>query len=119
MNAFGQNLPHFRGVFMRDTLPTKPKRNECAIFNLQTSNDNGSHWVTYIKHQNKQFIQKDGAAVIYFDSFGNLAPPQELIAYLGPNIKYNHDSFQNYNTIICGHLCLLFLYKYCNEIFMK
>lgn len=120
LNAFGQHLPHFRGVFMRDNLPTKSKRNECAILNLQTTNESGSHWVAYIKHQNKKFIRKYGGAnIIYFDGFGNLGPPQELIAYLGDNIKYNHDSFQNYNTVICGHLCLLFLYKYCNEIFIK
>lgn len=104
---------------MRDTLPTKSKRNECAILNLQTSKENGSHWVTYIKHNNRKFIKQHGTNVIYFNSFGNLLPPQEIIDYLGSNIMYNHDSFQDYNTVICGHLCLLFLYKYCKKFFVK
>lgn len=95
---------------MRDNLPKIPRRNECAIVNLQTTKENGSHWVTYIKH---------GSNIIYFDSFGDLQPPKELIAYLGSNIKYNYDSFQNYNTIICGHLCLLFLYRCCKEYYFK
>lgn len=120
LHAFGQHLPHFRGVFMRDSLPAKPKRNVCAILNLQTSDEDGSHWVTYIKHKNQKYKKRNGGTnIIYFDSFGDLRPPQELIDYLGPNIMYNHDSFQDYNTIICGHLCLLFLYKYCKEIFLK
>lgn len=118
---------------MRDNLPKIPRRNECAILNLQTSDLPGSHWVAYVKHTNKRFITKNdddavnkrfivknnGSETIYFDSFGNIMPPKELIDYLGPNIKYNYDSFQNYNTIICGHLCLLFLHKYCKEIFQK
>lgn len=41
---FGQYLPHFRGVFMRDNLPNSPNYNECAIMNLQTMSENGSHW---------------------------------------------------------------------------
>ena len=27
-------LKNFYGVFLRDTLPKKPKRNECAIMNI-------------------------------------------------------------------------------------
>lgn len=110
MNAFGQYLPHFRGVFMRDSLPIKPKRNECGILNLQTSDEDGSHWVTYIKH---------GDDSIYYNSYGNLSPPQELIDYLGSNIKYNYEAFQSYDTVICGHLCLIFLYENCKKIFLK
>lgn len=105
---------------MRDTLPEKPKRNECAILNLQTSQEAGSDWVAYIKHQNKQFKKQNGGTdIIFFNSYGNLGPPEELIAYLGHNIRFNYDRFQNYNTVICGHLCLLFLYKFCKEIFGK
>ena len=31
------NIPNFRGVFMRDTLPHNPRRKECGIVNLNTS----------------------------------------------------------------------------------
>jgi len=34
------DLKNFRGVFLRDTLPKKPKRHECAIMNLDDSSGN-------------------------------------------------------------------------------
>lgn len=88
---------------MRDCLPFKCKRQECGILNLGSSDTNGSHWCAYYKTPK---------ICIYFDSFGNLPPPKELIQYLGScKIVYNYDRFQEFNTVICGHLCLLFLYK--------
>ena len=35
----------FRGVFLRDTLSTKTKLNECGILNLDSSSGDGTHWV--------------------------------------------------------------------------
>lgn len=97
-----KNIPHFRGVFMRDMLPKRSKRIECGIVNLDSSNGNGTHWVAYYK--NNENIE-------YFDSFGNLQPPLEIIKYLGSFIKYNHKQKQQYNSFNCGHLCLDFLCK--------
>lgn len=57
---------------MRDTLPSKPRKIECAVLNLDTSNNSGTHWVAYAKQNDY---------VEYFDSFGNLKPPLELIKY--------------------------------------
>lgn len=89
---------------MRNSLPkTKPKSHECAIVNLDDYSGPGTHWVSF---------QKDNNNCIYFDSFGNLRPPTELINYLGNiKIEYNYQKYQNFNTIICGHLCLKFLCK--------
>lgn len=98
---YAKYIPHFRGVFMRNTLPKKPSKRECGIVNLDISSGSGTHWVAYFKN---------GAFIEYYDSFGNLMPPIEIINYLGKKIKFNHTSYQNYNTIICGHLCLKFLY---------
>lgn len=97
-------IPNFRGVFMRDTLPTSgPRWRECAILNLDLKKNEGTHWVAY---------RKNGNTVEYFDSFGHLKPPKELVRYLdGFKIIYNSERFQNYNEINCGHLCLQFLYK--------
>ena len=33
----------FRGVFLRDILPTKIKLNKCGILNLESSSGNGTH----------------------------------------------------------------------------
>ena len=91
---------------MRDSLPKKPFQTECGILNLDKSSGNGTHWTAYYKNHSN---------ILYFDSFGNLQPPKELVDYLGSNIKFNYESYQTYDTFICGHLCLLFLYKYCGS----
>ena len=39
------SLCRFRGVFLRDTLPKKLKLNECGILYLDSSSDDGTHWV--------------------------------------------------------------------------
>ena len=42
-------IDHFRGLFIRDTLPRKPHQTECGIINFNTSEQAGSHWVCYFK----------------------------------------------------------------------
>jgi len=46
-------LKKFRGVFLRDTLPKKPKRNECVIMNLDNTSGDGTHWVACFKRGDK------------------------------------------------------------------
>ena len=124
MDVFGINIPdktltnfdliHYaekldipiRGIFMRDSLPAKPKRDETAIVNLNRSDQRGSHWVCYYKK---------GLNRIYFDSFGQITPI-EIQKYLKRKkeqglgvIKRNTDIVQPINTRICGHLCLFVL----------
>lgn len=87
---------------MRDTLPSRPYTNETGIVNLDSNAGPGTHWVCY---------QKKANLVQYFDSFGDLKPPLELIKYFGRNItiKYNYKRKQAFNSVACGHLCLQFL----------
>lgn len=88
---------------MRNALPQTPWKKECAIINLDDLTGNGTHWVAYVKNNDN---------VNYFDSFGNLRPPIELLEYLGVgSVQYNYDKYQGYGTYICGHLCLKFLTK--------
>lgn len=95
-------IPHFRGVYMRNSLPFDgPKFKEAVVLNLDDKTGPGTHWVAY---------RKNGNDVVYFDSFGNLKPPKELIDYLKVNkIKYNYENYQSFDTFTCGHLCLEFL----------
>lgn len=99
-------IPHFRGVFMRNNLPKKIRKNESGVINLDNNEGNGTHWTAYKKTEN---------LVIYFDSYGNLKPPLEAIKYFNSNnlcdIRYNHRVYQTYNSYNCGHLCLQFLYN--------
>lgn len=106
LKKFSRNIPHFRGVFMLDSLPNRPRKIECGIVNLDLSTGRGTHWVAYYKHNHDKE---------YFDSFGNLQPPLELLKYLGTNIKYNYNQHQKFNTFNCGHLCLKFLYEIANK----
>lgn len=87
---------------MRNDLPKSGvRRCESAIVNLDSKENSGTHWVAY---------KKIGNDVVYFDSFGNLQPPPDLMKYFGVgSIKYNHKRYQEYNTFVCGHLCLKFL----------
>jgi len=87
---------------MRDNLPKKIWVNETGIVNLDSSIGPGTHWVCY---------KKLGDIVYYFDSFGNLPPPVELRKYFNSATKilFNYERFQDYNTSVCGHLCLEFL----------
>ena len=60
-------VPYFKGVFMRNTLPTSgAHRNESGIVNLDDATGPDTHWVAYSKRNNY---------VVYFDSFGNLRSP--------------------------------------------
>ena len=89
---------------MRNALPRSgPRTNEAAVINLDDKTGPGTHWVAY---------RKTGNNVEYFDSFGNLKPPKELVKYLKVDgIKYNYNQYQKFDTFNCGHLCLKFLSK--------
>lgn len=91
---------------MRDSLPKgKAWKKECMVINHDSIKNHGTHWTCFVK---------DDENVFYFDSFGKLPPPLELVQYLGSecHIFYNYKQYQQFNTIICGHLCLHFLYEY-------
>lgn len=102
-----RNIPYFRGVFMKDRLPIKPKRIECGIVNLDNSDGIGTHWVAYIKVYN--YCE-------YYDSYGDLRPPLELVRYFNNcNVYYNYVRYQKCNTVLCGHFCLKFLQNFWNK----
>ena len=71
-----KSVKNFRRIFMRNKLPKSSLVNESAIVNLDSFEGPGTHWVAY---------KKVGNYITYFDSFGNLKPPLELIEYWGKN----------------------------------
>lgn len=86
---------------MRDTLPTSPNFAESGVVNLDKNSGGGTHWTAY---------KKLGNTVQYFDSYGDLKPPIELMQYFrGSEIRYNYENHQKQNKYNCGHLCLKFL----------
>lgn len=98
----------FRGVFSRDELKTiKPfgrGKIEAGILNLSNSYEKGTHWTAWFKHKDN--------VVCYYDSYGDLPPPIEFIDYFKSNfeIYYNVERDQDFNTVICGQLCICFLF---------
>lgn len=96
----------FRGTFSLDELAKlRPRRSiEAGIINLSKSHQRGTHWTAWFKHPKNK--------VCYFDSFGDLRPPYELVNYLSNcKIYYNVNREQEFNTVCCGQLCLCFLMK--------
>lgn len=92
---------------MRNRLPNSPNATECGIVNLDNADSDGTHWVAYVKLKN--YCE-------YFDSFGDLKPPLELVKYLkNCKICYNYCRYQNFNSVNCGHLCLNYLYDFWNK----
>lgn len=92
---------------MRNKLPKIIKKHETGIINLDDEAGEGTHWVAYVKHDKN---------IIYFDSFGNLRPPSEVITYFlsdgsRNNVKYNYDKYQSFKAFTCGQLCLQFIYN--------
>lgn len=92
---------------MRDNLPKKIKEIECGVVNLDSEKNKGTHWVGYYKKDKK---------IVFYDSYGNLRPPTELIEYFHSNgnvdIYYNYENFQKFNSNNCGQLVVNFLYKF-------
>ena len=79
------SLYGFRGVILRNTLPTKTKLNECGILNLDSSSGDGTHWVMWFKKCKEK---------LYFHSYG-VQPPSELIVYLKSPIFIVTDTIAN------------------------
>ena len=69
--------------------------------NLQTSKDNGSHWVVILKSIGLQY---------YFDPYGVL-PTTEVYNYFGSPLTYNKIQVQQGDTECCGQLSMYFLYR--------
>ena len=85
---------------MKDTLPSVSYKNECGIMNLDSNENNGTHWTCWYR--------KSKDVCYYFDSFG-VEPPKEFNTYIKTDILYSTYKIQQYNDVICGHLCLLVL----------
>ena len=84
------SLHGFRGVFLRDTLPTKTRLNKCGILTLDSSSGDGTHWVLWFKKGTNKF---------YFDSYG-VQPFSELIDYLKSPIFYNSERVQQNGGVL-------------------
>ena len=102
-------------VLMRDEFQSSfDNSNTSFIINLQTSNENGSHWVLF----NDSSLGATGTPSVlvpalpmfyYFDSYG-IPPLKEVTSLISP-LKYNTLQVQPKDLKICGQLCIWVLYR--------
>ena len=103
INNLLKNFRNFEGCYSKDQIPLI-ENNKSLIFNLQNSDQKGSHCVSLSRKNNDIFI---------FDSFGIGDIPNKLYKiYKNYNIITNIYRIQNINSNLCGLFCILFcLYK--------
>lgn len=102
---------HFLGVLPCDYLPQSPLRKlpSSVIFNTDTSNLPGQHWLAI-------YINEDGVSN-FFDSFGNKPDhsrfPKIIQDFLKINsrvVRYSTVQVQDFSSDTCGQHCVFFLY---------
>ena len=101
ISEYYSNEPRFNGVYSRDNLPNKIKK-EAYVINLDEYENTSTHWVSL-------FVKINDA--IYFDSFGVEHIPKEINKFIGNNkkIKANIFRIQAYDSIMCRYFCIEFI----------
>ena len=97
-------LDNFEGVFARDELPSKRRRNRMFVMNTDTSNLPGTHWVAVIVRNNIGYC---------FDPLG-FAPSTTLSNWMNQYYKkWNSNTDRHVQPLysnLCGYYCLYFLF---------
>ena len=111
-NIFINNLlkdeKSYSGTFSKDEIPLI-ENNKSLIFNLQNSNQPGSHWISLSRKDNNIFIF-DSSAIRYI-------PKNIYEIYKNFNIITNMYRIQHINSNLCGLFSILFcLYKVNSKI---
>lgn len=83
----------FQGIFTADKLPKLTKTQPYAIVNLDSSWEEGSHWIA---------LAKSGKKVIFYDSFGR--PNSSILPLLkgGNVVNTEDDAEQKMEETNCG-----------------
>ena len=101
ISEYYANEPRFNGVYSKNNLPNKIKK-EAYVINLDEYENTGTHWVFLFVKANK---------VIYFDSFGIEHIPKEINKFINNNnnIESNIFRIQAYDSIMWGYFCTEFI----------
>ena len=94
----------FAGIYSHDQITKdiiKTNKGKFFILNLDSSQNDGTHWVCFYNNKNKVVIE-------YFDSYG-IAPINTIIKNF--NYIYNSNQYQSYQSKACGYYCIYYIYK--------
>lgn len=102
-----KKIPAHVAVRASDRLPDTPVRPRTAIVvNTVSHTERGEHWVA--------FYSDSGDRMEYFDSYGRPPYQPDFQRFLRRNSRrryvYNRYRLQGYDTSVCGHYCLTYLY---------
>jgi hypothetical protein len=104
LTLMSQQLPNlhpaFKGVFTKDMMPDLRDREGCVIVNLETSQQDGSHWVACGNKAGQGW---------YFDSFG-LDVPIPIRKHLPKLTLRENDEIQAEASDMCGLYALAACY---------
>ena len=99
INNLLKNEKSYSNTYSKNKIPLI-ENNKCLIFNLQNSNQPGTHWISLSRKNNNIFI---------FDSFGVGYIPKNIYdIYRNFNIITNIYRIQDINSNLCGLFCVLF-----------
>ena len=99
INNLLKNEKSYSSTFSKNEIPLI-ENNKSLIFNLQNSNQTGSHWIALSRNNNNIFI---------FDSFEIGHIPKNIYdIYKNFNIITNIYRIQDINSNLCGSFCVLF-----------
>ena len=97
ISEYDKNEPRPNGVYSRNNLPNKIKK-EAYVINLDEYENTGTHWVSL-------FVKPK--YTVYFDSFGVEHIPKEINKFIGnKKIKASIFRIPAYDSIMCGYFCI-------------
>lgn len=95
------------GVYASDGLPTRIAPSTALIVNTRPHTHPGEHWVVFYRRRGSNLIE-------YFDTFGRPPLQADYQQFLRRNsnchLVYNKYRLQGFDTSVCGHYCLTYLY---------
>ena len=101
IKEYYKNELRFNGLFSRDSLPKKKKKDRAYLISPDEYADVGTHWIALFCSRSE---------IIYFDSFGVEHIPEEIKEFIGnKSIKANIFRIQANNSVMCGYFCIRFI----------